>query len=93
MGSRTAHRLTRANFLNKIGISEDRRLNKPFHLQQLVKKLFLDSRNHNAVMPKIKRSYFTGTSDASFLLQAERRQLPLQDNPPHSLFSYLETVP
>lgn len=72
-----AHKLICVNFLNKISVSEERRLNKPFHLQQLVKKLFLDSRKHNTLTPKIKRSYFIVTSDASFLLQAECRQLPL----------------
>lgn len=81
-------KLTHVNFLNKINMSEERRLNKPSHLQQLVKKLFLDSRKHNTVTPKIKRSYFTGTSDALFLLQAERRQMPQ-----HTLFSYLKILP
>lgn len=71
------HKLTHVNFLNKISMSEDKRLNKPFRLQQLVKKLFLDSRKHNTVTPKIKRSYFTDLSDAAFLLQPECRQLPL----------------
>lgn len=58
-------------------MSEDRRLNKPLRLQQLVKKLFLDSRKHNTGTPKIKGSYFTDLSDPSFLLQLECRQLPL----------------
>lgn len=76
MGSRTAHNLSCVNFLTKISISQERRLNKYFHLQRLVKKLFLDSRKHNTVILKIKSSYFTCTLDAAFLLQAEHRQPP-----------------
>lgn len=53
MGSRMAHKLTHVNFLDEISVSEERRINKPFHLQQLVKKLFLDSRKHNAKDQKI----------------------------------------
>lgn len=76
-----AYKLICVNFLNKISMRGERRLNKPFHLQQLIKKLFLDSRKHNTVTPKIKRSYFTVTSGASSLLQAECRQLPLTGQP------------